>query len=233
MEQQEYRGLTITYHQEEYPPNPRKEFDNLTTMLCNHPRYDLGDKQADNVYEMDDAAIFAPLYLHDHSGITISHGPIRKVDHNGHHAILGYGTLETILHNAIIQSPGMAWDTSMVGYVYINRADLLKEFERKRLSNKLLLKAADILMDEVKEYNMYLTGDVWGYTVEDEDGFVLDSCGGYYELERAKADAMRAANYIVEKEVENTLEDLEHRMKDVLRQVDELLQIRERVSAYT
>ena len=41
----EYKGYTIEVHQYEHPPNPRTEWDNLSTMVCWHRRYELGDEQ--------------------------------------------------------------------------------------------------------------------------------------------------------------------------------------------
>ena len=36
------------------------------------------------------------------------------------------------------------------------------------------------LMDaEVESYNDYLTGNVWGYEIVDEDGDILESCWGF------------------------------------------------------
>ena len=33
---------------------------------------------------------------------------------------------------------------------------------------------------EVETFNQYLNNDVYGFTIEDEDGNVIDSCGGFY-----------------------------------------------------
>ena len=67
-------------------PESSREWDNIGTMVCFHNKYNLGDQ--DHGYDKDDysnwneleAAIWEeeapvvvlPLYLYDHSGITIS-----------------------------------------------------------------------------------------------------------------------------------------------------------------
>lgn len=62
--------------------NPRKDWDNLGHMVCWHSRYDLGDEH--NYYSIEEfreqllqwdknqEVEFLPLYLFDHSDITIS-----------------------------------------------------------------------------------------------------------------------------------------------------------------
>lgn len=70
---------------DEDAPNPRKEFDCFGKMVCFHRRYDLGDKhdlKAEDFNGWDEleaylkedlkAAVVLPLYLYDHSGITIN-----------------------------------------------------------------------------------------------------------------------------------------------------------------
>jgi hypothetical protein len=73
---------------DDHPENPR-EWDNLGTMVCSHRRYDLGDEQAKNteLYSSweewlenevlepnggEDEVVVLPLYLYDHSGITMN-----------------------------------------------------------------------------------------------------------------------------------------------------------------
>lgn len=56
-----------------------REWDNLGVMYCQHSRYTLGDKDAadprgDDGKLRDDIAVALPLYLYDHSGITMSTG---------------------------------------------------------------------------------------------------------------------------------------------------------------
>jgi hypothetical protein len=74
--------------QDSCPESPR-EWDNIGTMVCSHRRYDLGDEQAKNIAEYsswdewlqgevydlyggEDNVVCLPLYLYDHSGITMN-----------------------------------------------------------------------------------------------------------------------------------------------------------------
>lgn len=44
----------------------------------------------------------------------------------------------------------------------------------------------------VEQWNQYLSGDVWGYEIEDPDGVHVDSCCGFYGLEYCKEEARNA-----------------------------------------
>ncbi len=186
------------------PPSPR-EWDNVGVMFCKHGRYALGDEDADNPFDeiegktidgvfiaedefveirdhlswdtwpdykeqtvetileviedvqwetrhviRDDIAICLPLYLYDHSGITISHGKF-----------------------------SCPWDSGQVGWHYITKAKLEDEFDGDEA------KAMKCLEAELKTYDDYLQGNVWGYVIENEEGDDVDSCWGFYgdELE--------------------------------------------------
>ena len=74
----EYRGHEIKIYQDTDAESPR-EFDNIGTMMCAHRNYNLGDAQADGDAIREKAAevekaggIVLPLYLYDHSGITMN-----------------------------------------------------------------------------------------------------------------------------------------------------------------
>lgn len=83
------KGFKVIVERDPEPPNPRKEFDNVGKMACFHRRYTLGDedhgiRSEENFgwAEMEAAieqehpgALILPLFLFDHSGITISTKP--------------------------------------------------------------------------------------------------------------------------------------------------------------
>ena len=172
MSEQNVRGR-IRIVRDECAGNPRDEICNLGTMACFHKRYVLGDKHHDlrhedfagwdgmeaHIREQLDAAVVLPLYLHDHSGITMN--------------TTGFSC---------------PWDSSQVGFIFVTKKRAREEYGKKRLSKKLLARIADCLRSEVKVYDHYLTGEVYGYIVEtqpvdaDEDAGWddLDSCFGFY-----------------------------------------------------
>ena len=75
-------------------------------------------------------------------------------------------------------------------------AKVKKEYNWKVLTKKRRELICTYLRAEVKVYDDYITGNVWGYTVEDKDGEEIDSCWGFigssddeYMISQAKAAA--------------------------------------------
>lgn len=107
--------------------------------------------------------VILPLYLYDHSGITMIAG----------HAPAGSN----------------GWDTSMVGFIIAPAEKIVTEYGdcHKRTRAKTVKR----LLAEVKTYAQYLEGDVWTYIIEGEDG-VEDSCSGFFGSEDAIAEGREA-----------------------------------------
>ena len=125
-------------------------------MHCWHGRYNLGDPKAPYP-KADD--IMLPLYLYDHSGLTISTTPF-----------------------------SCPWDSGKVGLIYVSREKAREEYGVKRLSDKLLSTVLYRLRDEVEEYDRYLRGESYMYVIKDEDGEIKESCSGYDDIEYCKRE---------------------------------------------
>ena len=153
-----YNGYTIEIHTDEDPMNPR-ENDNLGTMVCYHRRYDLGDKHdhgnqdsfKEYLKKNEKHIIMLPLYLYDHSGITMN--------------TTGFSC---------------PWDSGMVGIIYVSKEKVRKEYGWKVLTKARIEKIKEYLKGEVKEYDQFLTGEVYGYVVKDSTGKEIHSCWGYW-----------------------------------------------------
>jgi hypothetical protein len=153
---------TLEVTQDEYAESPRQD-DNLSTMICFHGRYSLGDKHNykhqdySGWAEMEKAiiknekpAVILPLYLYDHSGITISTSPF-----------------------------SCKWDSGQIGFVFISKDKVKNEYGVKRVTKKEIEKATKVLLAELETYDQYLRGEVYGYTLIDENGEIEDSCFGF------------------------------------------------------
>ena len=169
--------LKIEY--DDMAEDPR-EWDNTATMLCWTTRYDLGDKHnyediqealedlADKVgvkYDEIDWSVkggakardkkliedlmpyycIKYLYLYDHSGITISTSDF-----------------------------GDPWDSGIVGLIYISKKTAFDDFGDVSEDN-WYDKASKCIEAEVECYDMYIRGEVYGYTLEKEV-LVEDKC---------------------------------------------------------
>jgi hypothetical protein len=173
------------------PENPREDQDWLGTMACWHRSYKLGDEQPkcdpeehirnlvgwdeekeeavlnfwynkyqavrwrENIQsgedlwdvarskvkeriteEFDRLFISLPTFLYDHGGISMSTG--------------GFSC---------------PWDSGQVGFIYVSREKVREEYGWKVITKKREEKIRGYLRDEVKVYDQYLTGDVYGYKV--------------------------------------------------------------------
>jgi hypothetical protein len=156
-------SVMLKIYQDDLGESPR-EWDNLGTMVCWHRRYNLGDKHSysdpDSFMEWwkKQKGILLPLYLYDHSGITMSTSNARYPFND-------------------------RWDSGQVGWTYITNEKIRKEYSAKKISKKLRERVAQYLINEVETYDQYLTGDVYGFKliVEKEECQVFeDSCWGFY-----------------------------------------------------
>ena len=147
-----------------------EKMDNLGTMACFHPRYDLGDKHdwpmnregylafMEFLKKNDKTILALPLYLYDHSGLRIKVGSFQGLLPQGH----------------------AEFDTMKVGYIYIEKKKVLKEFGVKKWNQRIRDWAIGVLESEVKTYDDYLSGNIFGFEVKDQEGEDLDSCWGFY-----------------------------------------------------
>jgi hypothetical protein len=158
----------LKVYREQHPVSPRN-WDNYGVMSCSHKSYNLGDEEPNTdqhkgwsgvrqeIKENNDVALILPLYLYDHSGISISTKPF--------------------------SSP---WDSGKVGYIYIteDRMDELgmKEEDRTEERLKEILESEvetynQYLNNEVWRY-------VYEEKETADDGtnhwIQKDSCGGFF-----------------------------------------------------
>jgi len=185
VEQEEFGPYTAKIVLDEYPEDPREWADHFGTMVCFHNNYLLGDKTqyksewfeswkelANELIKEEDAAVILPLYLYDHSGITMSTGRFN-----------------------------CPWDSGQVGFIFVTREQVQKEYSCKNMTKKVIAKATALLEAEVEEYDQYLTGQVFGFQVE-VGGEVLDSCYGFYGQEYCMSEARGVIKEYQEKDME-------------------------------
>lgn len=72
---------------------------------------------------------------------------------------------------------GCSWDSGMLGIIgIVDKDKFRKSFPTKRINTKKALNRLDSWIEEI---NHYLIGNCWGFIIEDENGDVVDSCGGF------------------------------------------------------
>lgn len=186
----EYKGYRIEIYLDEDPPNPRTEWDNFGHMICFHSRYNLGDKHnmsLEDAKELEKSkdVISLPLYLYDHSELTIRTYPF-----------------------------SCPWDSGKIGFVYVTKEEVRKEYSCKLVTKEIKEKVINLLRSEVEEYNNYLTGEVYGYRIVDDNEEERDSCWGFFGnkgREMILSDCKQMIDYYVEEDLKEKVEshDLE------------------------
>lgn len=188
MPTENYKGFKISIYQDCDGDSPR-DWDNLGTMVCFHKRYNLGDEHEYRhedysgwaaleaaIQKNENAAVVLPMYMYDHSGITIN--------------TTGFNC---------------PWDSGQIGFIFVSKDSLRKEFGVKKLSQKHYADARKILVQEVNTYDQFLRGDVYYFSVEDAEDNQIDSCGGIYGYEYCLAKAKAEVDYKIKSLNENAL----------------------------
>ena len=113
-EQVQIGKYTVKVMQDDDPANPREEWDNLGKMVCFHRRYNLGDKhnfsdreELKEFLKKHKDILWLPLFLYDHSGLTIN-----------------------------TRGCACPWDSGQVGIIYMEKAVYRKAFNKKRVNRK-------------------------------------------------------------------------------------------------
>jgi hypothetical protein len=182
VEEFEANGLNVKIYSDEDPINPRVDYDNDDVMVAFHKRYSLGDKHnysfndfnswdelKAQICKDNDVLEILPLYLLDHSGITIS-----TTDFND------------------------KWDSGMVGFIFITKDEARKSHMVKKISKKVRETCHKNLLSSVETYNQYIRNDVYGYVIEDKDENEIDSCWGFFGLAYCIEEAKDAAKNATE-----------------------------------
>ena len=104
------------------------------------------------------------------------------------------------------------WDSGQVGIIYMEKAVYCKEFNKKRVNKKHVY---EILRSEVSCYDDYLTGNVYGYVVEDEKGEHINSCWGFFgDTKDCLSEGILMARYDIQQDIKNHVEQVKKYIKN-------------------
>jgi hypothetical protein len=165
IERHNVNGCVVAIMADTDPQNPRTEWDNACTMVCWHNRHALGDK-----HDFPSPQDFMEWWdaIHKDTG-TLK--PLYLYDHSS---------------LRISTTPfSCPWDSGPVGWAYITK----EQAERERLPDP-----AKTIEGEVETYSQYLDGEVYGFSVDDEEGNFIDGSWGYYGIECVREEAFAVAN---------------------------------------
>lgn len=160
-----HNGLTVEVEVDDISENP---LDPIGTMVCWHRRYRLGDEHDFDTprdfqeSDMKRAYVVLPIYLYDHSMLALS--------------------TESFVGRVVHAE----WDSGQVGYIYI-LPEKVKELTGYDPTEENRETVKGLLEEEIETYDNYLQGNVYAYTVTDENGDLIAGGNGY------AADSMEEA----------------------------------------
>jgi hypothetical protein len=162
----DYKGFKIEVHHDECPSDPIADWDGNVKYALFHNRYslqndtDLNTKDYGSWDEFKQALVkkyralaILPVYMYDHSGQTIATTPF-----------------------------SCRWDSGQLGFAFINK-ECLKEWGYKsRIGFEKGAKQTleDTIVQNVKLYDSYIRGEVYGYKIINRQGDEENSCWGFY-----------------------------------------------------
>lgn len=157
-------GYIVTMSIDYDPINEREHDNNLTTMICGHKKYNIGDKtfNADDYSGWDDlkhhlidaegALYIQPLSLYDHSGISLSLG--NKRDFN----------------------------SGVVGFIYTTY-EMIEEYGLDINSSDIVKQVYDIMQDEIARYNCYIQGEIYDINIKTSSGREISNISNVYSID--------------------------------------------------
>ncbi|MFA6719617.1 MAG: hypothetical protein WCS15_11095 [Prevotella sp.] len=157
---------------DEYPcmDSPRVECENLGTFITWMNRYESPDR---NEYDTIEE-------FYDYNGISGSTclipGLAKMVIMPVYcmaHSVVRYST----------KSFGCPWDSGFAGFIYVSYEDIRKDYGCKYVTKRIIQMVKDVLQSEVKAYDQWANDPSYEITIFDTKGDVVDSMGGFYEVE--------------------------------------------------
>lgn len=206
----------ISIEKDNDPSNPRTEWDNMGTICIPHNRYELSDKDTPTDLDELRKEILGIEYVKEkYNDIVESTQRYNNATGASMKAISWakflknykeYDEISTFegaivpirlyIHSDITIS--VCEKESADGFAYVPKETILKEYGGKILTKQLKEKVKTMLVGEIKTFDQYLQGDVFGYYIkrlsktdfptwedmEDEQvkdlGETIESCWGFY-----------------------------------------------------
>lgn len=164
-----HKTYTIKIFRDDFPISPREDCDNLGTIIHWSCNYDIGEinGRKDDIdphefatQKTKDGAVILPVYLYDHSGITIN--------------TTGFSC---------------QWDSGQVGWIFADKDAIRKWYQVKNITKKLKERVCESLINEIEIFDKYIRGEIYGFTIEDEEGENVESCWGFYDEKECMEEA--------------------------------------------
>lgn len=200
----EYREHKINiYWDEHHTENPR-EWCNLGTLALDQNYW-----ADENISCMDE--LYGNLLEHeeirpwiaqdqDYCGYSIDHNKAQK---NLEKKYIVLPVYKYEHGNVCYNTRGFScpWDSGINGFIYVSKDKVREEYGIKNISPRIVQRIKGYLKDEVETFSNAVSGEVYGYTIENSEGEELDSCFGFYGYDHEKSDLLPQARNAVDSEI--------------------------------
>ena len=181
-------GTRVVKSYDEFAENPRN-WGNLTTMICHHNRYALGDVEESRQFNGFTSLKELKQALVEHYGEMAYIEPLSLYDHS--------------MQTLAIGEPTDAWDSGYVGFIFVTKDRARKEYGVKRITKSILERIKSVAQAEVEIYNkICLWGEVYDLLLEKVFTNVDDITDTCTETEGCIGGFTFDNDYTVEKAIE-------------------------------
>jgi hypothetical protein len=175
IEEIKYKGYTIKIHPDNDAENPR-EWGNIGKIVA--LREHLTHECNDNLKDVSIAyacikrynAVFLPIFI-GQAGIYTDIGKmvVQKLQ----------------VLNTDFDDHDMFFEVAnnQIGIIFVDSDEIAEVYGSDNVENRA--KALECLVSQIDIYNKWRNGEVVGFTVENAEGDIVDSCWGFYSVEEA------------------------------------------------
>lgn len=160
--------------------NPR-DWYTIGNMVCLHSKYNLGDKHPyrkgdfnswdeikKQIVKDNGPCIILPIYMYDHSSITLSTSPF-----------------------------SCRWDSGQVGFIFVTNDEVKLRYGYNTITKNIKENIERVLTEEVNMYDKYINGDTYMYIVENEEGVEISRCSGFFDYDDCESAAKAFVNSLI------------------------------------
>lgn len=191
-EQYEHEGVAVKIVYDDDPISPREDCTRGTTIAAWHRRYDIGDEGFNyrNLPQLDSPDELERWLCEECGAIVVK--PLYLFEHS--------------CERLSLAPFDDTWDSGQVGFIFVTQQHL----------DDTGGQAEPMMAADVDEYNSFLSGEAYGYVV-DEDGPNEDSCWGFIgDISYVKQEADAVAGGVAAQRVREGAEQMYWAARDVV-----------------
>ncbi len=181
--QEAYRredGWFVTIEQDMCPDDPR-QYDDLSLMVF-YDRDLRGDHdRVDDILRMQCRTELGRNQIRRAGGLVY---PVRCYEHGSYAFALG---------KAPEQWPDQQWDVRTLGAMVAHGSAIRKQYDVQRITKRIRDMACGRMEAALRQYQDYLNGSVYHYTLWDREWDYHEGCGGFYGYDHWKSGLYAAA----------------------------------------